>query len=503
MALTVSKSGKREDPRYYMEIAIDVMKKSIDERNKKNPSPHVGAVLVFPNGDYDVAWRGQFREGDHAEYTLLDKSYRTKDLSGCWLFATLEPCGPGARNEPKIPCAERIANARIEKVWFGVQELNPKASGGNEYLEKMKVKVYPFDSDLHHVVHKFNKDFEDWVEEESKKKTISDSIHTGLLNFSVENSDIGSLSPDALKLYISKTNKDIEWDSEELRADLISKNLLEINDKTKVASPTGNCLLLFGKNPRDKFPQAAVKAKVDYGNGIEPDTESFDDAIILMPNQVEQWVKKVIPESMDRSTFTREKVSHFPTEVIREAIINALVHRDYSLDGAKIQLDVTPEKIEVRSPGEPFYPNTLKDLQSFSAVSYARNIGIAYIFNLMGLMEETGVGMDTFKSLREKHNLPLPIIAYKKPNVTITFPRNFEGVKDANEILQNLTPELLHAYEFIKVNIEASRKEYAEYAGISDKTAYRRLSELKNQELISDNGKETSSKKYRYVFINK
>jgi ATP-dependent DNA helicase RecG len=124
MAVTKSKSGNRENPRYYMKIAVNVMEKSIDERNRRNPSPRVGAVLVFPNGDYDVAWRGQFREGDHAEYTVLDKKYRTVDLTRCWLFATLEPCGPNARKKPKVPCSIRIADARIEKVWFGVQELN-------------------------------------------------------------------------------------------------------------------------------------------------------------------------------------------------------------------------------------------------------------------------------------------------------------------------------------------------------------------------------------------
>ncbi len=73
MALTISKSGKREDPHYYMEIAVDVMTKSIDEQNKKNPSPRVGAVLVFPNGDYDVAYRGQFREGDNRESPKSNK----------------------------------------------------------------------------------------------------------------------------------------------------------------------------------------------------------------------------------------------------------------------------------------------------------------------------------------------------------------------------------------------------------------------------------------------
>ena len=61
-------------------MAVEVMKKSIPERSKTDPSPFVGAVLVFPDGTVDTAYRGEFREGDHAEYTVLDKKNRDKDL---------------------------------------------------------------------------------------------------------------------------------------------------------------------------------------------------------------------------------------------------------------------------------------------------------------------------------------------------------------------------------------------------------------------------------------
>ena len=99
--IMILREDKREEPRFYMKLAIDAMKKSVDELHKNAPCPRVGVVLVFPDGSYETAYRGEFREGDHAEYTLLDKKFRTKDLSDCWLFATLEPCGPKARKFPK------------------------------------------------------------------------------------------------------------------------------------------------------------------------------------------------------------------------------------------------------------------------------------------------------------------------------------------------------------------------------------------------------------------
>ena len=102
--------------------------------------------------------------------------------------------------------------------------------------------------------------------------------------------------------------------------------------------------MLFGKTPRNKFPQAALKAKVQYADG-KTGAETFDDALVLIPDQVEEWLKKVLPASIDRSKFKAQQVSSFPIEVIREAIINAIAHRDYAKDGGKVQLDIFNDKI--------------------------------------------------------------------------------------------------------------------------------------------------------------
>src|ERR1700722_734473 len=102
--------AKQFDKRKYMQLAIEEMQKSIAEvRADGKTSPKVGAVLVSKDGQVlGCAYRGELREGDHAEYTLLDRKLRDKNLTGCILFATLEPCADGARKKPKIECAQRI-----------------------------------------------------------------------------------------------------------------------------------------------------------------------------------------------------------------------------------------------------------------------------------------------------------------------------------------------------------------------------------------------------------
>ena len=102
------------DPRKMMEMAIDVMRQSVNEpRADGKASPLVGAVIYKLNGTVETACRGELRYGDHAEYTLLERKNRGNKLDGAILFATLEPCAPNSRNFPKLGCADRYEVVRL------------------------------------------------------------------------------------------------------------------------------------------------------------------------------------------------------------------------------------------------------------------------------------------------------------------------------------------------------------------------------------------------------
>lgn len=117
--------AKGLNPRKYMELAIAAMQKSIQEPRQDKVSPKVGAVLLKIDGEMDTAYRGELRHGDHAEFTLLERKHRNDNVDGSTIFATLEPCAPGARKHPKLCCAERIVNARIKKVYIGIEDPDP------------------------------------------------------------------------------------------------------------------------------------------------------------------------------------------------------------------------------------------------------------------------------------------------------------------------------------------------------------------------------------------
>jgi ATP-dependent DNA helicase RecG len=485
-----------------MKMAIEVMQKSKVEKREDKSSPYVGAVLVFPDGTIDTACRGEIRDGDHAEYTLLDRKHRSDDLTGCWLFATLEPCAPGARNAPKISCSERIVNARISEVWFGIEDPDPKVDhGGINHLIEKGIKVHQFDSDLHNIIEDVNKDFLIGAHMRRAEAKKVKGQPQNKLNQKAASTTLKNLNKKALQLYLDRTNSNFKIDSKEFIDELIQMDLIEKDSKTGEYIPTGNAILLFGEKPRLKFPQSSVKAKVDYGNN-QSDVQSFDDALVLIPEQIESWLKKVIPESFDRSKFVREKVPMFPIEVIDEAINNAIIHRDYDLDGSKVQLDISPDKIVVRSPGKPIPPIELEDLQNFTATSISRNKTLAYVFNLMRFMEESGVGMSTFRKMRDQYKLPLPIFTYEAPNLIVTFPRTSDAVRslDKSDILSQLNDEELAGLDFVKARGVVSRKEYEDHFGFNERKANRHLKKLAALGLIGDNGEKPTSPNYRYVF---
>src|SRR5438067_3046161 len=122
------------DPRNMIEKAIEVMLESIHEhRPDGSPSPMVGVVLVRPDGKILTAARGELRDGNHAEFTLLERKCIGQKLDGSILFTTLEPCLN--RDEPKRGCARHIASARIKEVYVGIEDDNPTVAGkGIEYL---------------------------------------------------------------------------------------------------------------------------------------------------------------------------------------------------------------------------------------------------------------------------------------------------------------------------------------------------------------------------------
>ncbi len=339
--------------------AIEAMRASIAEpRGDGKVSPRVGAALLKPNGEIQTASRGQLRMGDHAEFTLLERMNRAEALDGCRLFATLEPCAPGARNAPKLSCAERIVLARIPEVWIGVDDLDPEA----------------------------------------------------LREFG---SAIG-------------VNADVR--SEPFVRRLLAVGLVRRDDER--LAPSGYGLLLFGREPRAWIREAGLLATAFGPDGSEQ-TRDFDGPAVLVPRVVQRWLRDRLGDPIARHGARRTRLNEALFEVVREAVANALLHRDYGVVGAKCQLVVTEDSVAVKSPGRPVAPITMAQLAGFDAPTLSRNPIMHYVFSRMGLAEERGLGLRSMRRSARDAQLPLPTCRWEEPYVVLAVHRTAQAAAPA------------------------------------------------------------------------
>jgi ATP-dependent DNA helicase RecG len=487
-------------PRKYMEVAIDVMNQSIQEPRHDKVSPKVGAVLIKPDGTEETAFRGELRHGDHAEFTLLERKNRSISLDGSILFATLEPCAPGARKHPKLGCAERIVNARIKKVWIGIEDPDPAVDRkGIKYLLDNGIEVHMFDADLQEQIRNANKQFIKEAEERAKKVKLEPSPLFLSEKEKVEpKAETEDLSKDLIEDFINKANLDVKVDSSEYYRILAQLGILKSRDNKYI--PTGLGLLLFGKRPQLIYQNALIRATFKT-KGRGEDIVTIEGPLISQADKVQSWYENHIGKQIDRTSVERRVIYDYPLVVFREAIINAIVHRDYDLDGAPIYFEINDDAIIIKSPGKPVEPLTLEQIKKFNAPSLSRNPKIVYVFDQMELVEQRGLGFQTIKDLPEKHNLPLPLVTYEAPYIVFSFPRSIEAVKRIanNPKIDQLTDAQLKGYEWLKSIGVASTREYSSHFDIGYKTAQRHLAAMKTLGLLGDNGEDNNSPNYKYI----
>jgi pyrimidine deaminase RibD-like protein/ubiquinone/menaquinone biosynthesis C-methylase UbiE len=144
-----------------------LMKMAITESAKSKPEdtsihPKVGAVIADENGDIIAkAHRGERGKGDHAEFIAIEKAKERNfsDFRNATIFATLEPCTH--RKHGKLPCAERIVNSGIQRIFIGALDPNPIIVGhGETFLRgRQGVIVERFPSELEKIIREENADF--------------------------------------------------------------------------------------------------------------------------------------------------------------------------------------------------------------------------------------------------------------------------------------------------------------------------------------------------------
>ena len=266
-------------------------------------------------------------------------------------------------------------------------------------------------------------------------------------------------------------------------------------------------MLLFGVRPQDRLQAATLKCGFFYG--LHQGTQLRDRADITGPlhrviDDGAAFVarnRRLVPRM---EGIRRIDVPEYPDYSVREAIANALAHRDWLLEGAKVRLFMFDDRLEIWSPGRLPPPITLERL-GFD--QFSRNRLIARVLVERGYIEEVGLGIRRMREEMEHLGLPEPEFREDGFSFVITFrsivPREsvgpasdpFRALLERGEINERQYRGLSYAREHGVIQ----RHDYAQLAGVSERTALRDLSDLVEENLLELRGGRGRSTSYRLL----
>ncbi len=259
-------------------------------------------------------------------------------------------------------------------------------------------------------------------------------------------------------------------------------------------------LLLFSKNPQKWHPRLQVRIIKVKGTEIKSGAE-FN---VIRDEEISENILRLIEGAWDilRPYLTETKFSNdaiFKTQVVypelacKEALINAIAHRDYSIEGRGIEIFVFEDRLDIKSPGLLLSSVNISEIKNRTGIHQSRNTYIARVLREIGYMRELGEGFRRIYDLMESNDLQEPLIESKNKSFLVTLSQKLIYTKEEKIWLENFADIELSREEKTVVRLGAkgeliSPKLIWDSVGIVDTDVYRQLLEsLKSKGvLISD-----------------
>ena len=180
---------------------------------------------------------------------------------------------------------------------------------------------------------------------------------------------------------------------------------------------------------------------------------------------------------------TREQIWEYPLEALREALINAICHRGYTIP-SNTEVRIYDDKLIVWSPGGLPSGITLADLYKPHS-SILRNRGIAKILYDIGWIEQWGSGIDKMQTACRMAGIPEPQFE-EDQGFRVIFMKNIY----TEEYLRNfdLNERQIRAVRYVKERGKITNREYRKMTGLSDEGARVDLNELVGKGLFQLKG---------------
>lgn len=267
-------------------------------------------------------------------------------------------------------------------------------------------------------------------------------------------------------------------------------------------SPTISGYLLFGREPQRAFPSAEISI-ARYAGGEMSDEFMRETIRGPLPEQIrraESFVVSNMRKGARIDGLEREDRPEYPSPALREAIVNAVAHRDYAVRGDEIRVLMFGDRIEVYSPGKLAGHVTVDNI---AEERFARNGIIVQVLSDLGLGEKLGYGIDRMIRLMREWGLPAPRFVETANGFKVILRGPGERLLSADVDRSkwrnaNLSERQRAALEFVAKQRRITNRDYREmFPEVSEETIRRDLADLVESGILLKMG----DKRGTYYFL--
>jgi ATP-dependent DNA helicase RecG len=256
-------------------------------------------------------------------------------------------------------------------------------------------------------------------------KLREDALFRAFDDLAVPNASVDDIDVDKVLEYYETTRSEEVTEREKREPAALLEALGLARKEEEKLHPTVAAVLAFGKDPQRFFPLSSVNAIRFRGSSLaDPplDRREIQGTVDKIIDSSASFIQKfsTIGSIITGDSIRRVDITEYPGVAVREAIANAVTHRDYSDPGAQIDLYMFDDRIEIKSPGGLGGGLTKDDLQNQTGKRWLRNPTIAALLLELRYIEKAGTGIPRmFRALRENGS-PDPSFYVDASSVRVT-----------------------------------------------------------------------------------
>lgn len=256
--------------------------------------------------------------------------------------------------------------------------------------------------------------------------------------------------------------------------------------------PTIGGVLMFGRDRLVHFPDAWIQAGRFEGSDKARIIDQLDLKVSLLKGIVAAigFIEKHLNHAIEIGPLKRTARWSLPPSAIREALINAVVHADYSQHGAPIRISIFHDRMEIENPGLLPFGLTLEDIPR--GVSKLRNRVVGRVFHELGLVENWGSGAQRMIAACRDSGLQAPSWEEIGGRLRVTFRFDAVGAATTDEMDGAILALLAESRGLRTRDIAAS-------IGLSPRATRTRLAKLVERGLVRELGRGPTDPGRLYV----